>query len=186
VASAIFMQISGRVFDRIGVRVPVLFGMTLVGIAMWLLSGLHGMTSGVDLLAPMVALGAGMGSMIMPLNTHLLNVAPAGLVGRVTSLTSAMQNVIASLAIATFATVLQSQIPTHVTEATIAASGVQTPALLQNATALAFGDVYRIALIVAALGWCLVWTLRQTRPAALESEVGRGSSTEREPLLVGS
>src|SRR5438105_5730991 len=59
VGSAIFMQISGRVFDRIGVRVPVLFGMTLVVGAMWLLSRVSGGTTGIELLLPMFALGAG-------------------------------------------------------------------------------------------------------------------------------
>jgi predicted MFS family arabinose efflux permease len=177
VASAVFMQISGRVFDRIGVQIPVLFGMTLIGGAMWLMSGLRGDTTGTDLLAPMLALGAGMGSMMMPLNTHLLNVAPRDLVGRVTSLTSAMQNVVASLAIAVYATVLQARIPVHVAEASGAASAGLTPALLQNASALAFGDVYRIALVIAAVGWCLVWTLRQARAA-------EPSETRRVPARV--
>src|SRR5205814_8118999 len=148
VGSAIFMQISGRVFDRVGVRMPVLFGMTLVVWAMWVLSRVDGGTSGVDLLAPMFALGAGMGSMMMPLNTHLLNVAPRDLVGRVTSLAAEMQNVVASLAIAIFATVLQARVPIHVAEATAAAGGTATPAMLVAASAFAFGDAYRVALVL--------------------------------------
>jgi EmrB/QacA subfamily drug resistance transporter len=187
-ASAVFMQISGRVFDRIGVRIPVLFGMTLIGLAMWLLSRVGGSTTGIDLLAPMLALGAGMGSMMMPLNTHLLNVAPRDLVGRVTSLTSEMQNVVASLAIAIFATVLQGRIPVHVAEATAAAGGTATAAMLENATAFAFGDVYRVALVVAATGWCLVWLLGRSRPTPeLSSQVSRAPSHEHhEPVLVSS
>jgi predicted MFS family arabinose efflux permease len=110
IASAAFMQIGGRVFDRVGVRPPVLLGMALIATAMWLLSGLRGQTSGEDLRLPLVLLGAGMGSMMMALNTYLLNSAPRELVGRVTSLTSALQNVVASLAIATFATILQARI----------------------------------------------------------------------------
>jgi EmrB/QacA subfamily drug resistance transporter len=166
VASAIFMQISGRVFDRVGARIPVLFGMTLIGGAMWLMSRISGATTGTDLFPPMVLMGAGMGSMMMALNTHLLNVAPRDLVGRVTSLTAAMQNVVASLGIATFATILQARIPFHVAEVSIAAGGAPSPALLADATAFAFGDVYRTALIVVGVGWCLVWSLRRPRPAA--------------------
>jgi predicted MFS family arabinose efflux permease len=187
VASAVFMQISGRVFDRIGVRIPVLFGMTLIAGSMWLMSGLNGATTGVDLLAPMIALGAGMGSMMMPLNTHLLNVAARDLVGRVTSLTSAMQNVVASLAIATYATVLQAQIPIHISEASVGAGGNLTPELVQNATAFAFGDVYRIALAVAAVGWCLVWTLRRVRPPMSETRTDSQQAPEQhEGILVGA
>src|SRR5919198_1149618 len=114
IASAVFMQIGGRVFDRVGVRPPVLFGMALIATAMWLLSGLRGDTTGQQMLLPLAMLGAGMGSMMMALNTHILNSAPRELVGRVTSITQALQNVVASLAIATFATILQARIPLHV------------------------------------------------------------------------
>jgi EmrB/QacA subfamily drug resistance transporter len=197
VASAIFMQISGRVFDRLGPRIPVLFGMTLIGASMWSLSGLSGGTTGTDLFVPMVLMGSGMGSMMMALNTHLLNVAPRDLVGRVTSLTAAMQNVIASLAIATFATLLQARIPIHIAEASMAALGAPSATALANATAFAFGDVYRTALIVVAVGWCLVWTLRRSQPTSTSGprapqQDGEDPSTssqseheEREPVLVG-
>jgi MFS family permease len=197
VASAIFMQISGRVFDRLGPRLPVLFGMTLIGGAMWSLSGLSGGTTGTDLFVPMVLLGSGMGSMMMALNTHLLNVAPRDLVGRVTSLTAAMQNVIASLAIATFATLLQARIPFHISEAAVAAGGAPSVTALANATAFAFGDVYRTALIVVAIGWCLVWTLRRAQPSSASGPPARQPDSERtstssqaeyeerEPVLAG-
>ena len=159
IASAIFMQIGGRAFDRVGVRPPVLLGTTLIGTAMWMLSGLRGETSGEDLRLPLALLGAG---------THLLNSAPHELVGRVTSLTSALQNVVASLAIASFATELQVRIPAHVSEVAAVSVGSPSPALLADATAFAFGDVYRTAMIVVAVGWCLVWTLRRAPPASAE------------------
>jgi EmrB/QacA subfamily drug resistance transporter len=194
VASAIFMQISGRVFDRVGARIPVLFGMTLIGGAMWLMSGITGATTGTDLFAPMVLMGAGMGSMMMALNTHLLNVVPRDLVGRVTSLTSAMQNVVASLAIATFATILQARIPLHIAEASLVSGGAPSSALLDNATAFAFGDVYRTALVVVIVGWGLVWTLRRPRstaepaiPAATSRQMSDGEDSvhaKREPVLA--
>ena|SRR5438270_3296208 len=172
IASAIFMQIGGRAFDRVGVRPPVLAGMTLIGGSMWLMSGLRGATTGFDLIAPMSLLGAGMGLMMMALNTHLLNTAPLDLIGRVTSLTNALQNVVASLAIATFATVLQARIPVHVAEAALASGGALSPGLLADASAFAFGDVYRSALALVVVGWCLVWTLRRAKapPAELEHE----------------
>jgi hypothetical protein len=171
--------------------------MTLIGASMWSLSGLSGGTTGTDLFVPMVLMGSGMGSMMMALNTHLLNVAPRDLVGRVTSLTSALQNVVASLAIATFATLLQARIPIHIAEVSAAAAGAPSVTALANATAFAFGDVYRTALIVVAVGWCLVWTLRRSestppsRPPKPQQD-GEGASTssqseyeEREPVLVG-
>jgi len=100
VASAIMMPIGGRLFDRIGARPLVLAGLTLVVGAMWLMSQITGTTTGQELRLPLVLMGAGMGTMMMSLNTHLLNSAPRELVSRVTSLAQALQNVVASLAIA--------------------------------------------------------------------------------------
>jgi EmrB/QacA subfamily drug resistance transporter len=193
VASAIFMQISGRAFDRFGVRPPVVLGLSMIVAAMYLMSRLSGATTGEDLRLPLILMGAGMGSMMMALNTHLLSAAPRELIGRVTSLTSALQNVVGSLAIATFATILQARLPFHVAEATVAAGGQPSAAMLTDAAAFAFGDVYRTALVVASVAWVLVWTLRRVQPAggpsgpggnqapSRESEVSR----MREPVLVG-
>src|SRR5260370_42609558 len=131
---------------------------------------------------------------MLALNTHLLSSAPRELMGRVPSVTSALQNVVASLAIATFATILQARLPFHIAEATAAAGGQPSAAMLTDAAAFAFGDVYRTALVVASVAWVLVWTLRRVQPAggpsgpggnpapnSRESEVSR----MREPVLVG-
>jgi EmrB/QacA subfamily drug resistance transporter len=165
-ASAIFMQIGGRAFDRIGARWPVLFGITLLGISMWLLSRLDGSTTGLDLWLPLSLSGAGMGSMMMALSSHLLNSAPRELVGRVTSLQGALQNVVGSLAIATFATVLQARVPIHVAQVAADAAGQPSPAMLADAAAWAFGDVFRVALGLALVAWALAWTLRRRATAA--------------------
>lgn len=178
VASGVLMQISGRAFDRFGARPPVLVGMSLIVGAMWLMSRLRGDTTGQDLLLPLVLMGAGMGSMMMALNTHMLNTAPRELVGRVTSLTGALQNVVASLAIATFATILQARLPFHVAEATVAAQPSQ--AMLTDAAAFAFGDVYRTALVVAVVAWLLVWTQRRIQPTG-SGPVAREPGASREP-----
>jgi hypothetical protein len=56
--------------------------------------------------------------------------------------------------------------------AVLADAGVLDPAVLADATAFAFGDVYRTALVLIALGWCLVWTLRhRPQPASVAAEV---------------
>jgi EmrB/QacA subfamily drug resistance transporter len=164
VASAIFMQIGGRVFDRLGPRPPVVFGLTLVVVSMYLMTKLTGTTTGEDLRLPLILMGAGLGSMIMSLNTHILNAAPRDLVGRVTSLTNALQNVVSSLAIATFATILAAQLQLHTAAATALTSGQPTPAQLTNASAQAFGDVYLVATVIVSIGWCLAWTLRPIKP----------------------
>jgi hypothetical protein len=104
--------------------------------------------------------------MMMALNTHILGTAPRELVGRVTSLTQALQNVVASLAIATFATILQARLPVHIAEGSAAG---------------AFGDVYRVALVIVLAAWCLAWGLRRPVSAAAAAP---SHSAEREPALA--
>lgn len=108
-AAAAFMPIGGRLFDRIGARPLVIGGLTLVAVSTWFMAQVTGTTTGEELRWPLAMRGAGMGLMMMPLNTHLLNSAPRHLVSRVTALTGALQNVVGSLAIATLATILQRQ-----------------------------------------------------------------------------
>jgi EmrB/QacA subfamily drug resistance transporter len=189
IASGLVMPLGGRLFDKIGARPPVLVGLALVTASMWLMAGLSGTTTGEDLRLPLVLMGAGMGSMMMSLNTHLLNSAPRELISRVTSLTGALQNVVGSLAIATFSTVLQSRLPVHLAAA--AASGQTGPAAQANAAAQAFGDVYRVAMVAALLAWGLAWTLRrQPAPAAPPPGVRQAlppaeAEREPEPVIAG-
>jgi EmrB/QacA subfamily drug resistance transporter len=180
IASALLMPLGGRVFDKVGARPPVLFGLTLVITAMWRMTGLNGTTSGEDLRLPLILMGAGMGSMMMSLNTHLLNSAPRELVTRVTSLTNALQNVAGSFAIASFATVLQSRLPVHLAEAAAAARGQPDPQAMAHAAAQAFGDVYRLAMLAAVVAWALAWTLRRDRASA--APLGAAPAADRAPM----
>ena len=156
-AGAATMPIGGRLFDRFGVRVPVMSGLTLVGIAMWLLSGLTAGTTGEDLRLPLTLWGAGMGMLMMPLGTHILNSAPRELITRVTSLTGALQNVVASLAIASFATLLQARLALHLVEA----GPSPAPPAQASAQAASYGDIYRLAVFALALAFVLASRLRR-------------------------
>jgi EmrB/QacA subfamily drug resistance transporter len=184
IAAGIFMQVSGRAYDRVGARPPVVIGLGLVGGAMWLLSQLSGTTTGADLRLPLFMLGAGLGTMMMALNTHILTTAPRDLVGRVTALTQALQNVVASLAIATFATILQARVPHHVAETSSAVAGAPTPEMLADAAAQAFGDVYRVALVIIVVAFCLALTLRRVPASGGGTATAPSQTMEREPVLV--
>jgi hypothetical protein len=94
-----------------------------------------------------------------------------------------LENVVALLAIATFATILQAPLPLHLAEASDAdaAAGAPGPALLADAAAFAFGDVYRTALVLIVLAWGLAWTLRREGPAV----PSHATAPRREPALAG-
>jgi len=129
IAAALFMPIGGVLFDRIGARPLVAVGLAIVAGATFLLSRVGVTTQGRDLILPLAMSGAGMGLMLMPLNTHLLNAAPRALVGRVTSLTNALQQVVNSLSIAGLATILTARTTTHIAaaRATLAAHAPTYP-----------------------------------------------------------
>jgi len=135
IAAAACMPIGGRLFDRIGARVPVVIGLVLVTVSTWLLAQITATTTGEDLRWILAMRGAGMGLMMMPLNTHILNSAPRNLVSRVTSLTGALQNVVGSLAIATLATILQSELTTHVSAAKASIAAYSKAAIKRAASA---------------------------------------------------
>jgi EmrB/QacA subfamily drug resistance transporter len=184
VASAVFMQIGGRLFDRVGARIPVIAGFTLVAAAMALMTRLSGTTTTGDMVAPLTLMGAGMGLMMMSLNTHMLNSAPRELTSRVTSLSQALQNVVSSLAVATFSTVLAARMPLRLAEAAAAAGGQPPPAAVAVASARAFGDVYVVVLAIIGVAWALGWTLRRhpatTAPAPAPAASGEAASARAE------
>ncbi|MCC7369362.1 MAG: DHA2 family efflux MFS transporter permease subunit [Chloroflexi bacterium] len=154
VVAACTMPLAGRLFDRFGARPPVVVGLSIVVVAFWLLSGLNAGTTTFELILALAIMGGGMGMAMMPLGTHVLNTAPRNLVSRVTSLSGACQNVVSSLAVATFATLLQGRMLAN------AAGSAQTT----TAQAQAFGDVYGSALWVIVFAALVVLTLRRPAP----------------------
>jgi len=76
IAAAVFMPIGGLLFDRIGARPLVVVGLGLVGGATYLLAQVGVLTQANDLIPALALAGAGMGLMVMPLNTHIINAAP--------------------------------------------------------------------------------------------------------------
>jgi hypothetical protein len=98
--------------------------------------------------------------------------------------------------------VLQSRLPVHIAEAAARTGGRPEPPALANAAALAFGDVYRIAMGAAIVAWLLAWTLRRhpVLTAAPAAAAPGGPATDgavpvaepvaeprdaREPVLIG-
>ncbi|CAM3308798.1 DHA2 family efflux MFS transporter permease subunit [Paenibacillus lupini] len=197
-ASACMMPIGGYLFDRIGVRWLVVIGLSLVSGAIFQYSNLDIHTGREDLLLPLIMAGAGMGLMMMPLNSHLINKTPRELVSRVTSLTSAMQQVISSLAVALLVTILTKRIGTLMTEANVSpdvlanqASGnaaEANPEQMQQLLALAvdaFDYTFGIMVFVAITGALLGLLLRKGKKNAGESTSAEKPESALEGLHMG-
>lgn len=152
VFSGIFMTISGRLFDKTGAR-PLLFvGLGVVSWAAFLLSGLSPNDGILKIMLALALFGTGMGLSMMPLNTYLLKAAPPQLVGRVTSLTSAMQQVMTSLAIAGLSTILTTHLANK-------AAGNSSPSV--EIYFDAFGETYLVVVGLGIIGALLALLLRK-------------------------
>ncbi|RKP55064.1 DHA2 family efflux MFS transporter permease subunit [Cohnella endophytica] len=153
-AAGLFMPIGGRLYDKIGARPLVITGLTIVTVGAFLISRIDATDSAWAFLFPRVLLGMGMGMSFLPLNTYLIQSAPSNLVSRVTSLTSAAQQVVTSFAIAGLTTIIANRTLTHVTE------GLKPE---PDAMAHAFQDTYRILAVIAVVGLALGLTLRKLK-----------------------
>jgi EmrB/QacA subfamily drug resistance transporter len=202
-ASGLMMPIAGMLFDKIGVRWLVVAGLCLVSGALYQYSHVDMTTQSRDLILPLIMCGAGMGMMMMPMNSHLIGKAPRELVSRVTSLTSAMQQVINSLAVATLVTILTSQTTAKLAEmqasagagggagagiagqgASGAAAGAaagaaqQSPeahAAVMQAMVYGFDDTFHIMIYIAIGGALLGLVLRRgKKPEAVGTKTGKG------------
>lgn len=160
IAAGLFMPIGGKLFDKIGARPLVMFGMTLVLISTFLLSRITIDDSVWSMVLPLALLGAGMGMSMMPLNTHLIQAAPQNLVSRVTSLNNAAQQVMMSFAVAGLTTILSSRMKGYLEE------GKEQ----MEAGTKAFGDTFIVLLVIAVIGILIAVFLTKPKNAPEGSE----------------
>lgn len=165
------MPISGRLFDKIGARPLAFFGLAVVTTSLFILSNVTVDTSIYLIELTICMMGLGMGFSMMPLNTHVLNSAPRRLVGRVTPLTTAAQQVVVSFAVAGLTGYLTSQIASH------AASAGKDANPLTSVVA-GYGDTFFLAACITTAGVALTLFLRKPR---LKQEDLATSGSEDKP-----
>jgi len=151
-SAGVFMPIGGKLFDKLGARPVVIFGLLLVSTGAYLLSNITVNTTIPQIMVPLVLLGSGMGFSMMPLNTHIIQSAPRHLVGRVTSLTGAAQQVMSSFAIAGLSTLLADRIKHY---------SVQNPG--PDIPYLSFGDAFFVLSCIGVFGILVALLLRKPK-----------------------
>jgi hypothetical protein len=102
-----------------------------------------------------------MGLAMMPLNTHLIQSAPQNLVGRVTSLTAAAQQVVNSFAVSGLTTILLHNMREYM-------ANQQTPDMVNPvaAWASAFGNTFTVVIFIAIFGIIISLFLRRPKKPA--------------------
>lgn len=163
-ASAFFMPIGGKLSDKFGAKPLVLAGMAVTTVSAFLLSNISADSSDFSIVLPLAMLGAGMGLFMMPLNTHLMMSAPQNLVGRVTSLTNATQQVVMSFAVAGLTTISTTRMNDLLT------AEKQPPQDMLPFYADSFGFTFGILVYVAIVGGLLGFLIK--KPKVQPSEGG--------------
>ena len=101
--------------------------MTLMTVALFTMSFVRTDTPLLLIMIVLFFMGSGMGLSMMSLNTHVLNATPKQLVSRVTPLTSASQQVIASFAVAGFTGYLSSRMTSSLPSNPVGANPMDSP-----------------------------------------------------------
>lgn len=153
-AAGLLMPIGGRLFDKVGARPLVTVGLGVAAVGAYLIAQIGPEDSAWSFLVPRAMVGAGMGLSFLAMNTHLIQAAPRNLVSRVTSLTSAAQQVVTSFAVAGLTTLIVSRTTHH------ANAGLKP---MPDAMAHAFHDAYLVIAGVAAFGMLLGITLSRPK-----------------------
>lgn len=140
------MPLSGRIYDKIGARLPVVGGLVLVGLATLQMRFLDLTTSDAQLGLMLVLRGLGMGMAMMPVMTAAMAAVPKELTSRASALTNVSRQVFASFGTAVFATFIQQRQTFHFA----AMSQTVTPDSVTTITAL---SSIQQGFVRAGLAW---------------------------------
>ncbi|MFD0672737.1 DHA2 family efflux MFS transporter permease subunit [Cohnella sp. GCM10027633] len=169
--TGLFMPIGGKLFDKFGARAVSVIGIGLIGAGLFYMSQIQADSGAGYVITATMIMGVGMGLSMMPVNTHILKVAPRRLVGRVTPLISAAQQVVVSFAVAGLSSYLFSRLGDHMTES----KGDEAVSLVA-----AYGDTFFMAGGIAAVGAVLALLLR--KPKVAEDD---GEDAVNAPIMMG-
>jgi EmrB/QacA subfamily drug resistance transporter len=160
IAAAVTMPIGGKLFDKIGARPLLIFGLLMLAVATWFYMSLDVTTSDSVIVFALILRGASMGFIFMPLQTAMMNRVPIAKINRGSSLTSAVRQLFASFGVAVVTTVLTSRQSFH--QAVIAERVTTGSPMVQQMTAA-------IGAMAAQHGW----TLTQAKSFLLSSMDGQ-------------
>jgi MFS family permease len=106
--SMITMPISGRMYDKIGPRVPAVIGLVLTAFSSLWLQTLDVTTPDFLMLLILFIRSLGMGFCMMPIMTYAMSAVPLKMTAQASSITNVSRTIFASLGVAIFATMLDT------------------------------------------------------------------------------
>lgn len=113
IASGIMMPISGQIYDKIGVRLVAIIGLSITAYTTYMLHILDLVTPFAVLMFWLGFRGLGMGMCNMPITTAALNTVPKPLIGSASAVINVLRQVAGSFGVAIFTTILQDRAVFH-------------------------------------------------------------------------
>jgi DHA2 family multidrug resistance protein len=115
IATAIFMPISGKLFDKYGAKGMIVCGMTILAFTTYLLSRINLNTDLNYIMWILVFRGVGIGVTMMPISTYGMSIISNKEVGKASALTGTIRQVAGALGIALFSSIMSHQQSIHTT-----------------------------------------------------------------------
>ncbi|HUX12867.1 MAG TPA: DHA2 family efflux MFS transporter permease subunit [Spirochaetia bacterium] len=104
--TAVFAPISGILTDKVGARVPLAIGMTLLALSMFQYRTLSLLSEGLDILVPLYIRGIGMGLVFTPISAVALSQIPRAKMGQASGIINVVRQIGGSFGVALFGTML--------------------------------------------------------------------------------
>lgn len=109
IVSALIMPISGKIFDKIGAKVPVTIGTFILIISSYELAFININTSKLYIEVIMSIRSIGLGLSIMPITTAGMNAISPNLAGKASALNNTIKQIACSLGVTIMTTMIQSK-----------------------------------------------------------------------------
>lgn len=147
-AMAVAMPFVGKLYTKVGPRILVIIGLSMVALGSLPLSWLSVTTPHSYMLWCMVVRSLGIGLTMMPVSNYSMEQIPREMSGHASSINNWIRNAFGSFAIAVFTSMMASRSTVHGTE--LAKSGIKDPSVIKmSAVTMGIDDVYFAATLVA-------------------------------------
>lgn len=162
---ALLSPVVGKIYPRFGPVKLVSAGIIFIFLGLFMMSRLHLNVTNSFIMWAMVVRNLGIGLANVPSSTASMEEIPVEWSGHATSITNWVRNVLSSLAIAVFTSLLSSRTVLHTSE--LASSGVSdTESIRLLSFTMGVNDVFVVASIIVLLGLPLMFLLRKKRTVA--------------------
>jgi DHA2 family multidrug resistance protein len=172
-ATALAMPIAGRLADRLDPRIPLAVGITIFVVATWQFGDLNMRSGYWDLFWPQVGRGLGLGLIFVPLSSATLGSISKAKTASASGLYNLIRQLGGSAGIALLTLMLQQLEAFHLGKLASAnlASASLSDAVHQQATVLAYDDLFRYSALIFATAYLPLFFLKVKRISRQQASI---------------